>query len=79
MSRLSLILLFLCAVILGSTEAMAAKYYVYCANGKVEVDMRDPKQMKSARGPNTYVMSEFAYKSDADKFAKQLGGTCPKK
>ena len=62
--------------------AVAGKYYVYCANGKIEVDSRDPQQMKSARGSGTYVMSEFNYKTDADNFAKQLGGVggkCPKR
>lgn len=65
-----------------ATGAIAGKYYVYCANGKIEVDSRNPQQMKSARGSNTYVMSEFGYKTDADKFAKQLGGVgaqCPKR
>ena len=63
-------------------NAFAGKYYVYCANGRIEVDSRDPKQMQSARGQNTYVMSEFNYRTDAEKFAKQLGGIgaqCPRR
>ncbi|MBQ9451964.1 MAG: hypothetical protein IJU65_01545 [Desulfovibrio sp.] len=68
--------------LLCASESMASKYYVYCANGKIEVDSRNPQQMKSARGGSAYVMSEFNYKTDADKFAKQLGGVgakCPKR
>ncbi|MBQ7586161.1 MAG: hypothetical protein IJU40_07955 [Desulfovibrionaceae bacterium] len=65
-----------------AVSAQADKYYVYCANGKIEVDNRNPQQMKSARGSSTYMMSEFNFRSDAEKFAKQLGGiggSCPKK
>ena len=72
----------LAIIFLGvASQAMAEKYRVYCANGKIEVDTRDQKQMKSARGNDTYMMSEFNYRSDAEKFAKQLGGIgkqCPR-
>lgn len=57
-----------------SSQAMAAKYTVYCANGKIEVDMRDLNQMLSARGKNTHAIKTFDYKTDADKFAASLGG-----
>ena len=60
----------------------AMKYYVYCVNGKIEIDSRDPQKMKSARGSGTYAMSEFDYRIDAEKFAKQLGGvgaSCPRR
>ena len=82
MKNLCIALTVLALSLFCATGAMAGKYYVYCANGKIEVDSRDPKQMQSARGKNTYVMSEFNYKTDADKFAKQLGGVgakCPKR
>lgn len=72
-----MLLTFFCA-----QNVMAQKYYVYCANGKIEVDGRDPKQMQSARGSGTYVMSEFSFRMDAEKFAKQLGGVgakCPRR
>ncbi|MBQ4133117.1 MAG: hypothetical protein IJD04_05215 [Desulfovibrionaceae bacterium] len=70
----------LIAVVLVATaafwgsDASASKVRVYCANGKIEVDTRDPEQMKAARGKNTYLLREFNYKTDADKFAKLLGG-----
>ena len=40
------------------TQAAADKYAygVYCANGKVEVDMRPLDQMKSARGGNVCLL-----------------------
>ncbi len=59
---------------LWASDAMADKYRVYCANGKIEVDMRDPKQMKSARGNHTYMLGEFSYRTEAVNFAKKLGG-----
>lgn len=65
-----------------STVSFADKYYVYCANGKIAVDTRNPQQMKSAHGSGTYMMSEFNFRTDAEKFAKQLGGIgaqCPKR
>lgn len=71
--------LLLAAVFCTATAAVAQKYTVYCANGKVEVDTRDEKQMKSARGSNTYAMSSFNYLTDANKFAQKIGKTCPKK
>lgn len=72
------------AFFIGTTFVSAASttYKVYCANGKIEVDSRDLKQMQSARGSGTYMMSEFNYRMDAEKFAKQLGGVgsqCPKR
>ena len=57
-----------------SSQALAAKYTIYCANGKIEVDMRDLNQMLSARGKNTHAIKTFDYKTDADKFAASLGG-----
>lgn len=58
------------------TQAAADKYAygVYCANGKVEVDMRPLDQMKSARGGNVCLLKGFAYKTDADKYAASIGG-----
>ena len=62
-----LALLCLCALCFGaSAQAGPTKTYytVYCANGKIEVDMRDPEQMKSARGSNTFPLQQFEYRSD---------------
>lgn len=68
------------ALVLGiAVNASAAKYTVYCTNGKTEVDTRSPQQMKSARSGNTYVLATFDYRTDADKFAKKLNHQCPKK
>ena len=67
---------------LCATGAMASKYYVYCANGKIEIDQRDLKQMKSARGSHTYQIFESDNRIDAEKVAKQFGGVgkqCPKR
>lgn len=55
-------------------------YYVYCANGKIEVDGRDPEQMRSARGSDTCMLSRFNYLSDAQNFARKnfrgIGARC---
>lgn len=70
----------LCALTLGlAAEASAAKYTVYCTNGKTEVDMRTPQQMKSARGNNTYAIATFDSRLDAENFAKKMNNQCPKK
>jgi hypothetical protein len=52
-----------------------ASYYVYCANGRVEVDGRNPQQMRSARGSGICQMgAEFKYLSDAQSFAQRNFG-----
>ncbi|PJZ71594.1 hypothetical protein CH373_02230 [Leptospira perolatii] len=50
------------------------KYSVFCADNKIEVDMRDLDQMKSARGSNVCILKEFDYSSDADNYAQSIGG-----
>jgi len=50
------------------------KYSVYCASGKIEVDSRDLSQMKSARGSNTCLLKAFDYKTDAESYARTVGG-----
>ena len=68
----------LCA--LTASAATTKQFFgVYCANGKTEVDRRPLDHMKSARGGNVYLMQGFDSKMDADKFAKQIGSSCPKK
>lgn len=66
----------LVAVALALPTAALANYYVYCANGKIEVDGRDPDQMRSARGSGVCQMGpRFSYLSDAQEFArKNFGG-----
>ena len=53
---------------------LAADYSVYCANGKIEIDMRTEAEMKSARGSNVQTLGKFNNRTDADKLAKQFGG-----
>lgn len=56
-------------------ETAQSGYYVYCANGKIEVDSRPPDQMRSARGSNLCMLSQFGFLSDAQSFAqKNFGG-----
>jgi len=60
--------------------AQAAGYFVYCANNKIEVDSRDPAQMKTARGSGVCQMGSFGFRVDAESFAKKnfggVGGKC---
>ena len=82
MKKLCIVVAVLALTMFCAGGAVAGEYYVYCANGKIEGDSRTPQQMKSARGSGTYMMSEFDFKTDADKCAKQLGGIggkCPKR
>ena len=82
MKKLCLAIFILMAVCFMAESSYAMKFYVYCANGKIEVDSRDPQKMKSARGSSTYMLSEFDYLMDANNFAKKFGGvgaSCPKK
>ena len=82
MKQIFLAIVVFLAVAFLAESSYAAKFYVYCANGKIEVDSRDPKQMQSARGKDTYMLSEFNYLSDANTFAKKFGGvgaSCPRK
>jgi len=57
-----------------SIQGEGTKYSVFCANDKVEVDSRTLEQMKSARGSSTCLIKEFDYSSDADDYAKSIGG-----
>jgi len=60
--------------------AWAESYYVYCASDRIEVDSRDPEQMKIARGSGVCQLSSFSSRSDAESFAKKnfggVGGKC---
>jgi hypothetical protein len=51
-----------------------AKYRVFCANNKIEVEQRTLEQQKNARGSNVCVLAEFDYVSDAEKDAEKRGG-----
>jgi hypothetical protein len=67
-------------LVMPSVAQSSAKYSVYCANGKIEVDMRNLDQMKSARGSDVCQLGEFNYLSDAQSFAKKnfvgVGAKC---
>ncbi|MBW8270827.1 hypothetical protein [Caldovatus aquaticus] len=67
---------FVAAVALATPTAALADYFVYCANGRIEVDGRDPEQMRIARGSGVCQMGpRFRYLSDAQEFARRnLGG-----
>lgn len=61
--------------------AARADYYVYCANSRIEVDSRDPDQMRIARGSSFCAMGpSFSTRSDAENFARRnfggTGGSC---
>jgi hypothetical protein len=64
----------LAVLIPPSLAQSSTKYSVYCANGKIEVDMRSLEQMKSARGSDVCQFGEFNYLSDAQSFAKKNFG-----
>jgi hypothetical protein len=49
-------------------------YFVYCANDKIEISMRNLEQMKSARGSDVHQLGAFHYLSDAQNYAKRFGG-----
>ncbi|MBO4334652.1 MAG: hypothetical protein J5846_02300 [Desulfovibrio sp.] len=82
MKKLTSMLAIVLFLMLSAQLCLADQYNVYCANGKIEVDSRNPQQMQSARGSGTYLMSSFKFRTDAEKFAKQLGGigaSCPRR
>jgi len=69
-------LLALGVLLAGLAPATAfASYYVYCANGRIEVDGRNPEQMRSARGSGVCQMGpKFGFLSDAQSFAQRNFG-----
>lgn len=65
----------LAALALLAPTAALADYYVYCANGRIEVDSRDPDQMRIARGSGVCQMGpRFGFRSDAQSFAQRNFG-----
>ena len=62
------------AALLLPTAALA-DYWVYCANNKIEVDGRNPDQMRIARGSGVCQMGpKFGFLSDAQSFAQRNFG-----
>jgi len=63
------------AAALLAPAAARADYDVYCANGKIEVDGRNPDQMRIARGSGLCQMGpRFGFLSDAQGFAQRNFG-----
>lgn len=63
------------ALALLAPAAALADYYVYCDRGRIEVDMRDPDQMRIARGTSFCQMGPaFSTRSDAENFARRNFG-----
>jgi hypothetical protein len=54
----------------------AAKYKVYCVNGRIEIDSHSLDEMRSSRGANVCLLVEAEYESlsDARTSAKRFGG-----
>jgi hypothetical protein len=62
------------AALLAPATALA-DYYVYCANGRIEVDSRNPQQMRIARGSGVCQMGpRFGFLSSAQDFARNNFG-----
>jgi hypothetical protein len=56
-------------------SAARADYYVYCANNRIEVDGRNPEQMRIARGSGVCQMGpKFGFLSSAQDFARNNFG-----
>ena len=68
------LLLALAAMLVLLPAAAQAKTWVYCANGKIEVDSRDPQQMRGARGSSVCSFGEHNFLSDAQNHARRFGG-----
>lgn len=71
------VLVLLLGLALGFSSILLARenhYFVYCANGKIEVDSRDLEHMKSARGSDVHQLGAFHYLGDAQDYAKRFGG-----
>jgi hypothetical protein len=71
------------ALLLTAAPAAAqstSSYYVYCANNRIEVDSRDPDQMRIARGSGVCMLGRFGFRMDAESFARNNfggpGGRC---
>ncbi len=58
----------------AAAQTSTTHYYVYCANNRIEVDSRNPDQMRSARGSGVCMLGQFNYLSDAQSFAQRNFG-----
>ena len=65
----------LAVAVLFAPSVALADYYVYCANNRIEVDGRNPDQMRGARGSGVCQMGpKFGFLSDAQSFAQRNFG-----
>ena len=65
----------LAAAALFAPAVARADYYVYCANNRIEVDGRNPEQMRIARGSGMCQMGpKFGFLTDAQTFAQRNFG-----
>lgn len=63
------------AAALFAPATALANYYVYCANNRIEVDGREPDQMRIARGSGVCQMGpRFGFATDARGFAERNFG-----
>ena len=67
------------ALTLLAPASALASYYAYCASSRIEIDQREPAEMRSQRG--ACPMSQgFSTRSDAENFARRdfggVGGSC---
>lgn len=61
--------------VLIAPAAALADYYVYCDQGRIAVESRDPEQMRIARVSGFCQMGPaFSYLSDAQNFAQRNFG-----
>lgn len=56
------------------TPSANTQYAVFCANDRIEIDMRSLEQMRGARGSGVCLLGSFDYLSDAQSFAKKNFG-----
>ena len=68
---------------LSAAPAMANTTYVYCVENRIEVDMRNPRQMQSDRGHATICIigPTFDFGPDATRWVEanlrqRVGGPC---
>lgn len=59
--------------LLATPREAFANYYVYCASSRIEVDSRDPEQMRTARS-SFCVLGQFSTRTDAENFARRNFG-----
>jgi len=55
-------------------RTQAAKYRIFCVNGKIEIDTRDINEMKAARGDQVCELDSFGSLTEARIASKRRGG-----